>query len=246
MVVFRLAGLAVFAPVFGSPAIPARLKMYLTLVIGAAIYPVISPAYVAAVPQNLDMYVLAPMVAMEIAIGLMIGFLASMPMLAMQTGGLLMGQQMGLGFARFYNPAIDDEADVVGQMLFFMALAGFLMIGGLEAMLLAVMNSFDHVGPGGFLVDANVLAFLSGMLLASFEVALRVAAPLLTLVFLESLALGFISKTVPQLNILSLGFPLRILVGLSIIAMGLVVIDEVMMENIDWTLNTILEWVESS
>ena len=50
-----------------------------------------------------------------------------------QIGGLLMGQQMGLGFARLYNPSLEDDADVLGQVLFFMALAGFLLVGGHEA-----------------------------------------------------------------------------------------------------------------
>jgi flagellar biosynthesis protein FliR len=88
---------------------------------------------------------LGPIVALEFMVGLVIGFAASLPMVAMQTGGLIMGQQMGLGFAMFYNPAVDDEADIVGQVLFFMALAGFLLIGGHEAMLLAVLHSFEHI-----------------------------------------------------------------------------------------------------
>ena len=78
---------------------------------------------------------------------------------------------------------------------------------------LAVLNSYFYVSAGAFHLDASVAQMLSGLIMASIEVGMRVAAPLLALVFLETIAMGFIAKTVPQLNILSLGFPLRIMVG---------------------------------
>lgn len=245
MVMFRLGGLMIFGPVFGSPIIPVRVKVFLSLLIGLAVFPLISRDHLAGQVVQLDLWTLAPMAAAELLVGLTIGFLASLPLNAMQTGGLLMGQQMGLGFAMFFNPAIDTEADVVGQVLFFMAMAGFLLIGGHEAMVLAVLHSFAHVPLGTFITSNDLLALLSNMLLASLELALRVAAPVLALVFLESVAMGFLSKTVPQLNILSLGFPLRILVGFAVIALGLTAISEVMMDGIDQTLAVIFEWVHA-
>jgi flagellar biosynthesis protein FliR len=168
---------------------------------------------------------------MELMIGLIIGYLATLPMLAVQVGGIMMGQQMGLGFARFYNPAFEDEADVLGQILFYMTLAGFLLIGGHEALLLAILHSFQHIplpamttlSTGGELVT-----LFTGVITAAFETALRVASP-----------------TVPQMNILSLGFPLRVLGGLTIVILSLVVMDEVVMELIDETLSLMFEWIES-
>jgi flagellar biosynthesis protein FliR len=245
LVVFRIGGLMIFGPVFGSAAIPVRVKVMLAFIAGLAVYPLLSQDVFAGTELKLDLWMLGPIVALELAVGLVIGFAASLPMVAMQTGGLIMGQQMGLGFAMFYNPAVDDEADIIGQVLFFLALAGFLIIGGHEAMLLAVLHSFEHVPLGGFTAGLGLVTLLTGLLLAAFELALRVAAPLLALIFLQSLAMGYISKTVPQLNILSLGFPIRILVGFFIVAVGLVIINEVIMEGIDTMLRAIFAWVES-
>jgi flagellar biosynthetic protein FliR len=181
---------------------------------------------------------------MELLIGLVIGYVASLPLLAMQTGGLIMGQQMGLGFAQLYNPAIDDEADIVGQMMFFMALAGFLAVGGHEAMVLAVLNSFEHVKLGGFSPDTSVLTLSVGLLMSSLELALRVSSPLLALNFLETVAMGFVAKTVPQLNILSLGFPIRILGGLAIVVCGLVVISDVTMTSMNEAITALFQWID--
>ncbi len=112
-------------------------------------------------------------------------------------------------------------------------------------MLLAVMHSFEHIPIGGMRIDVSVIDLATGLLLAAFELALRVAAPLLALIFLQTVALGFIAKTVPQLNILSLGFPIRILVGFVIVAMGLTVIHDVLMESVDETLIVLFEWIEA-
>lgn len=245
LVVFRIGGLMIFGPVFGSAVIPVRMKVMLAFIAGLAVYPLLSREHFVGMELTFDLWMLGPIVALELMVGLVIGYAASLPMVAMQTGGLIMGQQMGLGFAMFYNPAVDDEADIIGQVLFFMALAGFLLIGGHEAMLLAVLHSFEHIPLGGFTAELSILALLTGLLLAAFELALRVAAPLLALIFLQSLAMGYISKTVPQLNILSLGFPIRILVGFFIVAVGLVIINEVIMEGIDTMLRAIFAWVES-
>jgi flagellar biosynthesis protein FliR len=93
--------------------------------------------------------------------------------------------------------------------------------------------------------DGELIGLATGLLLAAFDLALRVAAPVLALVFLESLAMGFVAKTVPQLNILSLGFPIRILAGILIIMLGLVVIHEVVMDGAAEGLELIHLWVES-
>jgi flagellar biosynthesis protein FliR len=246
LVIFRIGGLMIYGPVFGSSIIPARVRVFLSFLVGAAVYWIVSDGGRAGGGMKFNLWLLAPMVAMELLIGLIIGYLASLPLIGLQTGGLIMGQQMGLGFAQLYNPAIDDEADIVGQMLFFMALAGFLMLGGHEWMLLSVLHSFEHIPPGGFSMSFDVIELVTGVLLASLELALRVAAPVLAMVFLETVAMGFLAKTVPQLNILSLGFPLRILVGIGTVAAGLVVINDVAIDSITTTFDGIFNWISGN
>lgn len=158
---------------------------------------------------------LAYLVASEALIGLLLGFGASLPLVAMQIGGLMMGQQLGLGFARVINPEIGEQSDIVGELLFLLSLAIFLVLNGHHALLAAVAGSFHNIPLGGYSMHAEAVDLLTGLLLSMFDLALKVCAPLLALVFLESVAMGFINRTVPQLNILSLGFPLRSLAGFS-------------------------------
>lgn len=245
LVIFRVGGLFVYAPIFGSSVIPVRMKVLLSFAIGLAIYPVVGTAHLGGQELQLDLWSLAPLVMMEATVGVAIGYIGSLPFLAAQTGGLLAGQQMGLGFAQIYNPAMDDQAEPVGQLMFFMLLAGFLAIGGHDAIVLAVIRSFDHVPVGVMVVDLNLIDLIAGILLMAFELALRVGAPVLALIFLQSVAMGFVSKTVPQLNILSLGFPLRILGGLLILILGIVVIDAVLMDGATEVLDLLMTWIET-
>ncbi len=245
LVVFRIGGLMIYGPVFGAPVIPIRIKVALGFLIGIAVYPLLAVECFIGADLQLDLWSLAPLLGLELLIGFLIGYISSIPLIAVQTGGLMMGQQMGLGFARFYNPSMGGQADVVGQLLFFMVLSGFLLIGGHEAVVMAILRSFQYIPVGEFVMDLDVVSLLAGVLLASLELALRIATPVLALVFLQSTAMGFMAKTVPQLNILSLGFPIRILIGLTMIMFSLVVINEVMMEGIDVVLDQIFDWVES-
>ncbi len=248
LVIVRLGGVAIFAPALSSSVVPVRTRVAVSILIGLSIVPLIlsrASPFSAGVPR-LELFSLLPLVALEITFGAIIGFLATLPLMGAQAGGVIMGQQMGFGVAQLLNPAFDEETDVIGQVFFFFALVTFLLMGGLEHMTLAVIHSFDYVPLGGFSVDNNAVDVLCGLLLASFELALRIAAPLLALVLLETVAMSFIAKTVPQFNILSLGFPIRILAGFLILAAGLLVMHEVLIETTDSMLNTIHEWATTA
>lgn len=245
LVIFRIGGLAIYAPVIGAQIVPVQGRALFAIVLGFAIYPILYSENVVYAPVNLDMWTLVPLLALEILIGMVIGFLANLPLLAVQISGSMMGQQMGLGFARIFNPTIGNSSDVIGQLLFFMALASFLLIGGLDAIVLAVLNTFHHMPLGTNIVDGSLLEMLLGVVLAGYEVAMRIAAPLLAIIFLQTISMGFVAKSVPQLNILSLGFPIRIIVGTAVIMISIGVTNEVLVVWIEDVLQLTLDWVEN-
>jgi flagellar biosynthetic protein FliR len=244
LVIFRIGGLMIYGPVLGSSVIPVRIRVLLAFVLGAAIYPTLAAQHHTAVGLQLNVWMLGPLVALELLVGLIIGYLASLPLTGVQIGGVIISQQMGLGFAQLFNPAINEESDVLGQMLFFMALATFILAGGLDSIVLTLLHTFERIPAGGVALDQHFITLVCGALASSLELGLRIAAPLLCIVFLETVALGFLSKTVPQLNVLSLGFPLRILVGLAILTLGLTVMNDVVLDEVDGMLEMVNAWVE--
>ena len=224
MILFRLTGIFVLAPVLGSSTIPRTVKVFLALGLSFAIWPMLwvdaeASGNLAAAVQGLSLWSLGLLVALELLIGYVIGYAASLPMVGMQLGGHMIDQQMGLAVAEQYNPEIDGQAGVTAQLLFMFALALFVAAGGLNVMLHTLAQTFRHIPLGGFANFEQVAHLVVGLLAIMFELGLRVAAPLLCLTFLVSVGMGFLMRTVPQFNILSVGFSIRILSSLLLMMM---------------------------
>lgn len=244
VVLTRLGGLFLTAPMLSSSSVPRQIKAMVLVALAASVYPTIDLH--AAVPMELDLYVLAPIIVSELMIGAAIGLFAAMPLHAIQLGGLLGGQQMGLGLAQVVNPGFDIEGDNLGQMFYLMAMMSFLLVGGLELMVGGVVETFRHVPLGGYVAGATIVELLTGLLHASFDVALRVAMPVLVIIFLENIVIGFLMKTIPGLNILNFGFPIRILLGLLVVVGSLGFIAAVVTADIDRVADGIMGFVRTA
>ena len=230
VVLTRLAGLFMFSPVLSSAQIPRQVKALLVLGMALVVYPTLDPGIFAGVGR-LQLLSLAPMLATELLIGVVVGIIALTPLWAVQLAGVLMGQQMGLSLAQVYNPAADIEGDSIGQVLFLLALAIFLSLGGIEAMFDSVVHSFAAIPPGGFRPTAGVANLIATLCDSGLQLAMRVSMPVMAIVMVESVSVGFVSKSLPSLNIMSFGFPVRILLGISVLVCGLAGVKQAM--NVD-------------
>jgi len=231
LVLFRLTGIFFFAPVFGSRSVFPRVKIFLALGLSFCIYPILlTPGSDSArliepvIVSGLDLWSLIGTVAAELLIGVVIGFGASLPLIGVQIGGRVVDQQMGLGLAGVLNPEFNEQSGIVGQFYFMMGLAVFIILGGHRVMLAILVGSFSKIPLGGLIFDGGMMDLIMGLMATVFDLGLRVSAPLLCLVLLQTVAMGFIARTVPQMNILSIGFALRILMG-SIILIGAIKIE---------------------
>ncbi len=246
LVLFRLTGIFLFAPMLGSRIIPMRLKALLALGLSFCVYPSLlaanSPSAALITPlidSGLSLWTMAGAVAMELAIGLAIGYAASLPMIGMQLGGQVVDQQMGLGLAGVMNPEFGEESGIVSEFYFLLAVHIFVILGGHRVLFDTLVGSFSHIPPGGFRPDSHLVTFLLGLLQVAFELGLRIAAPLLCLIFAETVAMGFIARTVPQMNIMSVGFAVRILMGAFLLMMAIKVHSSVYTDALPPIVNSI-------
>jgi flagellar biosynthetic protein FliR len=244
LTVFRLAGLFVFAPVLASSMVPARHRVLLVLMLGVAIHPTVTPA-MAAGALPIDVVGAVPLLLREALIGFVVGVIAAIPMLSLEMSGVIAGQQMGLGLARVYNPDTDTDSDVLGQMLYTIALGGFMACGGLESLAGCVMDSFRTVPLGGVELARLPVDVIAGALGSGFELAIRVTTPVSGAVLLMTILLGVVGKTMPQINIMSVGFTFKIIVGLGALVAGIYAIGDATGGAMDEALRTAQAWVAS-
>ena len=243
LVLFRISGLFVFAPMLGGAIIPLRVRTLICLAFAIAIYPGLPIDHVA--PTSLDLFSLGPAVMAEVLIGTAIGLLAALPIYAVQLGGLIMGQQAGMGLAQVYNPALETESDVLGQFLLYAALVTFVLMGGLEALFVATGASFGSVPAGKAALGMAPTELMTGLVGSGFELALRIGAPVLCIILIETIASALLTKTIPQINIQSIGFAVKVLITLLVLAASSGAIMHATGTDIADTLDIILAWSEN-
>ncbi len=241
LVLARLSGLFIFTPGVSGPLIPVPIKALIVIAMTLAVFPAIGAAPVG----DVTLVTLAPMMLGELIIGSAIGLIIAIPIMSVQMAGLIVGQQMGLGLGVVFNPALDSDGDIVGQILFFLALAVFLTLGGLEIAHAAVLHTFDRVPLGAFAMGRAPLDLLVGVVGSGMGLAFRVAAPVLVILMLETLATGVLMKTVPQLNVLTFGFPIKIVAATVVLIGALPFIDQAFREELLGAVGAVLNWADT-
>jgi len=215
---FRVAGIVMVAPVFGSPLVPPTVRVFLSLLLAVLFFPLIGKT--SPPPPVSEGYVLA--VLGEVGVGLLIGFAASLLFAAVQSGGQLIDREIGLQAANLLDPMTNEPVSVIGQFKVFLATVVYLLIDGHHLLLSAVSDSFRAVPLLGVRFGEGAAAMhLSDTLLRDlFRSAVQIAAPALVTLFLVTVAAAFMARTVPEMNVFMLSFSVRVLVGFLVLAAG--------------------------
>jgi flagellar biosynthetic protein FliR len=180
----------------------------------------VAPAVsVAAAPRTAAALVLA--IAGEVFLGLALGFVASLVVVAARSAGELIGFAGGLSLAGAYDPAQGQQSTALGQFMDVTVTLLFMAVNGHHVVLRAIAASFAWVAPGQALaapVVAGGLAALGGKLLRS---GLELAAPVLAILFAVNVLLALLARVAPQMNVFSVGAPLMVAAALLGVAEGL-------------------------
>jgi flagellar biosynthetic protein FliR len=218
LVFFRISGVMMFAPVFGSAMAPASVKIFLSLVLALLLFP-LAQAREGSVP--VEGTVLALGVVWELSVGVLIGFASALLFAGVQFGGHLIDQELGLLQANLLDPLSNEQISIMGQFKVFLATMVYLLINGHHLLIGAVSDSFRAVPLMGLNFSRGAALHLSDTLMRDvFRMGIEIAAPALVTLFLITIAMAFMARTAPELNIFALSFSLRIAVGFVVVALG--------------------------
>jgi flagellar biosynthetic protein FliR len=205
--------LALFAglPVFSQRNVPLRVRIGLSLFIAVAAQPSL-PVMPITPLDSLPMLLL--LLAQQLLIGLSMGFAVRVVFAALEYAGELIGLQMGLNFAGFFDPATGSQGTASARFFGSMVAFLFIAINGHLLLINALVQSFQAfpVGdePFHFLRVAQPQAWGAEI----FRIGLWIALPLITMLMFVNLVLGVISRVAPQIGVFSVGFPLTVSIGL--------------------------------
>jgi flagellar biosynthetic protein FliR len=222
LVLARVAGLILAVPMLTSTQVPRMIKVILIAAVSLMIFPLV----INRVPTDLTLSTAAVGLLGELIIGELLGLAAGVVLFASQLAGQIVSHQAGMSLGQVLNPLYDEETSILDQVWFFATLVIFLALRGHIAVVEVLLSSFAQVPPLGMIVDQSVVDFATAMLKLCVDMALRLAGPTVLALLLSSLFLGFLTRTLPQLNIFSVGFSLKIAVALVMVAVTLTHTDD--------------------
>ncbi|MDD2711816.1 MAG: flagellar biosynthetic protein FliR [Simplicispira sp.] len=216
--------LAVFstAPLFSMRVIPMRAKIGLAFFVALCAQGVLVDQPVISLNGREALGA----VAQQVAVGLAIGFAVRLVFSSVELAGEVIGLQMGLNFASFFDPSSNARISAVARFFGNMSMLLFIVINGHLMVLMAVVKSFES-----FPADGNFLQSLAQMRLyelgsSLFSSALWIALPMMALLLFVNMAMGIISRVAPQMNIFAVGFPVTLTVGMLGIAATLPLLEQ--------------------
>jgi len=217
LVLLRVSALLILMPVIGHSLVPVQVKAGLIAVISVLLYPIVRNTLPVMPASPIALAVLA---GQEILIAGMLALLAQLIFSAAQFAGQVMSYQMGLAIANVFDPASSAQIAVAGQFATILAMLVWLVSGAHHAFFLALADSFRllPVGHAWHLAGWEVLNQAASNF---FILALRLAAPMLLLLLFLYVALGLLSRAVPQIQVFFVSFPLTVAVGLIVFALAM-------------------------
>lgn len=216
--------LAVFsvAPVFSSRSVPMRTKVAMAFLIALAAQ--------ASLPHSTVISVNDPDAAgvavQQVVVGMSIGFAVRLIFSCMELAGEVIGFQMGLNFAAFFDPAMGAQSSAMGRffgqisLLLFVATNAHLLVIG------ALMRSFEAFPVGQPLMGTLAHMHLHQFGSEIFASALWISLPVVGMLLFTNMALGIVSRVAPQMNIFAVGFPITLVVGMLGVALTLPMLDQ--------------------
>lgn len=234
LVLVRLNAMIVVAPFFSSGVIPFRLKALLSFFLALTIFPIVfDKGFI--LPGNMGEYAL--LVFSNAAIGIYIGFLVSVIFSAFQLSGQYFAVQIGFGINEVIDPLAQVSVPIVGQLKNLIGILVFLAINGHHFLINAITRSFELAGSMGLqkTVTGGLLKYLMYSFSGMFMVALKIALPVVGTVFLVTVTLGVLAKAAPQMNIMMLGFPFKIVVAFAVLVLITPLVVRIMQVSLERT-----------
>lgn len=218
LIFLRVGAILMSMPIFKSKSIPVLFKFGLALAASIILFPLLDLKVFPAL-TNLGNFAVGAIG--EILLGITIGMAVNMIFVGLQMAGQISGYQMGMALARVMDPSAGQQVPLLAQFFQLFAFLIFLSINAHHWFLMALADSFQLVPPFGFKISGSLIEQLIHIAGNMFVIAIKVGAPVIAALLLTSVAFGLIARTVPQMNVLFVAMPLKIIIGLLFIGFSL-------------------------
>ena len=212
----RVSAIVATMPILGNSTVPVRVKGGLSLMIAFLIFP-----FVELHAPPLEIFSLSLRMAGEVMVGITMGFAGRLIFAGVRLAGQLAGFQMGFAIVNVFDPITSSQVSILAQLQYLFAMLIFLAVDGHHLFLYAIAESYRILPPLGFHFSGELMQSIVELSKDIFVIAIKTGAPAITALLMTSIGFGLIARTVPQINILIVGFPVKIAVGLIGVGLAL-------------------------
>lgn len=221
LILGRVGALVATAPLLRIATAPVRVRVFLAIALTMLVMPLYSHLSYTS-PWNL--FAFGSLLMNEILVGLLLGLGMQILLSGVQVAGQIVAHLSGMSLAEISSPTFEGSASVFTEVFHYVTMAVFVALGGHRMVVGGLLDTFHWAPPGRCQLGDSFAEVMVGILQQSFQLGVRAAAPIMVALLLSTLLLGLISRTLPQINILAVGFGLNSLltVGAMLVSVGAV------------------------
>lgn len=212
----RVFGLVALAPGFSASFVPPPVRVTLAAATAFALGPLITAPQVKLLDLTPQAYL--TLLISELILGAIIGYMLSCLLEAARLGGEIVDLQIGFNAGSMYDPMTSTSSSTLGRFWYLAATLFFFVLNGHHWLFKGLMRSFELCPVGAMVYDQQVTALAVQVIAALFTLALQMAAPIVAALMLADLTLGLVGRAMPQMNLMMVGMPAKILMGLGAMA----------------------------
>ena len=217
-VLLRVGALIMFVPILGSAQVPNRIKVGLILFVSIAVFPMV---HSRPMHDPKGLFELTIALFSEITIGLAVAYSARLIFTAVQIAGTIVDFQMGFGVVNVIDPQTETQVSITAQFQNILTILMFLALDAHHIIIGAIVESFFLINPQQIDFSTFTPEIMLILFKTTFVTAVKIAAPIMAILFFISVGLGLVARTVPQMNVFIVGFPLQIGIGLLMVGLSM-------------------------
>jgi flagellar biosynthetic protein FliR len=212
----RIGTMVMLLPAIGESSVPARMRLTLALVLTAILLPLHRADYAV------DLSAWGPLLIMlgkELLIGFVLGLTARLAISALQVAGTVVAQQLGLGFVTAVDPTQGQQGVIGGNVLTVLAITMIFATDMHHLVIAALNDSYRLFRPGEIPIPGDIAELITRTVAAAFRIGIQLAAPFLVFGLVFNVALGVLSRLMPQMQVYFVALPLSIMLGLALLVL---------------------------
>lgn len=213
----RYIGLVFSSPIFTSALTPTPFRYIFAVMLTACSIGIIKAEEIPMIYFD-EVIFIGVICLRELFIGIALGFISALPLFALRVAGEQTGTTIGFSMAQVMDPSTQSETSILGQMYFFLAVWFYFRWNGHLLMVQAVIETLKLVPPGQISLFPSGDLQLGSWLQSLFVLAMRMVIPFYCALVLSDVGLGFLARTVPQMNIFVVGLPVKVMLGFMVLA----------------------------